>query len=92
MGGSRHSKNAGTMGSEAQTYHERKALGYGTVCERLGKVRTPVHVLAMLPAVHAVTTARLRISALGHTSAPSRVCRTLPATLTTAASRCSQSR
>ena len=37
MGGSRHSKNAGTMGSEAQTYHERKALGYGTVRERLGK-------------------------------------------------------
>ena len=39
MGGSRHSKNAGTMGSESQTYHERKALGYGTVRERLGKVR-----------------------------------------------------
>ena len=37
MGGSRHSKNAGTMGSESQTYHERKALGYGTVRERLGK-------------------------------------------------------
>jgi nitric oxide synthase-interacting protein len=38
MGGSRHSKNAGTMGSEGMTYHERKALGYGTVRERLGKV------------------------------------------------------
>lgn len=37
--GSRHSKNAGTMGSEAQTQGERSALGYGTVKERLGKVR-----------------------------------------------------
>jgi len=27
------------MGSEALTYHERKALGFGTVKERLGKVR-----------------------------------------------------
>ncbi|KAK9800268.1 hypothetical protein WJX73_010818 [Symbiochloris irregularis] len=35
--GSRHSKNAGTMGSEAQTYRERSALGFGTVRERLGK-------------------------------------------------------
>ena len=34
----RHSKNAGTMGAEALTYHERRALGYGTVKERLGKV------------------------------------------------------
>lgn len=33
----RHSKNAGTMGAEALTYHERRALGYGTVRERLGK-------------------------------------------------------
>ena len=39
MGGQRHSKNAGTMGSESQTYHERTALGYGTVRERLGKVQ-----------------------------------------------------
>ena len=36
--GSRHSKNAGTMGSEAMTYAEMKGLGYGTVNERLGKV------------------------------------------------------
>lgn len=36
--GSRHSKNAGTMGSEAQTYNERSGQGYGTVRERLGKV------------------------------------------------------
>ncbi|CAL8463350.1 g2884 [Coccomyxa elongata] len=35
--GSRHSKNAGTMGSEAMTYGEMKGLGYGTVSERLGK-------------------------------------------------------
>lgn len=34
----RHSKNAGTMGAEALTYHEKRALGYGTVKERLGKV------------------------------------------------------
>ena len=33
----RHSKNAGGMGSEALTYHERRALGFGTVKERLGK-------------------------------------------------------
>ena len=38
--GSRHSKNAGTMGSEAMTYGEMKGLGYGTVSERLGKVLT----------------------------------------------------
>ena len=36
--GSRHSKNAGTMGSEAMTYREMKGLGHGTVHERLGKV------------------------------------------------------
>jgi hypothetical protein len=35
--GSRHSKNAGVMGAEALTYHERKALGYGSLKERLGK-------------------------------------------------------
>jgi nitric oxide synthase-interacting protein len=33
----KHSKNAGTMGSEVLTYHERKALGFGTARERLGK-------------------------------------------------------
>jgi nitric oxide synthase-interacting protein len=37
--GQRHSKNAGIMGSEALTYHERKALGFGTVKERIGKVK-----------------------------------------------------
>ena len=36
--GQRHSKNAGVMGSEGLSYHERKALGFGTVRERLGKV------------------------------------------------------
>ncbi|KAI3437726.1 hypothetical protein D9Q98_000174 [Chlorella vulgaris] len=35
--GRKHSKNAGTMGSEALTYHERKALGFGLIAERLGK-------------------------------------------------------
>ncbi|KAI8471896.1 MAG: hypothetical protein J3K34DRAFT_416046 [Monoraphidium minutum] len=35
--GRRHSKNAGGMGSEALTYSERKALGFGTVKERMGK-------------------------------------------------------
>lgn len=35
--GSKHSKNAGVMGSEALSYAEKKALGYGTVKERLGK-------------------------------------------------------
>ena len=38
MGGQRHSKNAGTMGVEGLTYHEKKALGFGTVKQRLGKV------------------------------------------------------
>ena len=42
----RHSKNAGTMGAEALTYHERRALGYGTVKERLGKVRVGRAVVA----------------------------------------------
>ena len=35
--GQRHSKNAGAMGTEALSYNERKALGFGTVQERLGK-------------------------------------------------------
>ncbi|PSC69552.1 Nitric oxide synthase-interacting [Micractinium conductrix] len=35
--GRKHSKNAGIMGSEALTYHERKGLGHGMVQERLGK-------------------------------------------------------
>ena len=33
----KHSKQAGTLGSESLTHAERKALGYGTVRERLGK-------------------------------------------------------
>lgn len=33
----RHSKNAGGMGAEALTYHERLSLGFGTVRARLGK-------------------------------------------------------
>ena len=36
--GQRHSKNAGVMGSEGLTYHEKRALGFGTVRERVGKV------------------------------------------------------
>lgn len=36
--GRKHSKNAGVMGSEALTYHERRLLGHGTATERLGKV------------------------------------------------------
>uniref|UniRef100_A0A7S0R794 Nitric oxide synthase-interacting protein zinc-finger domain-containing protein n=1 Tax=Pyramimonas obovata TaxID=1411642 RepID=A0A7S0R794_9CHLO len=36
-GGSRHSKNAGNMGREGMSYHERRALGFGTQKERLGK-------------------------------------------------------
>jgi len=33
----KHSKQAGTLGSEALTHAERRALGYGTVRERLGR-------------------------------------------------------
>lgn len=35
--GRKHSKNAGNMGSENLNYAERKALGFGTIKERLGK-------------------------------------------------------
>jgi len=35
--GSRHSKNAGIMGSEAMSYAEMRNLGYGNNFERLGK-------------------------------------------------------
>ncbi|GAX79246.1 hypothetical protein CEUSTIGMA_g6686.t1 [Chlamydomonas eustigma] len=35
--GQRHSKNAGVMGSEGLSYAERRALGFGTIKERLGK-------------------------------------------------------
>lgn len=67
MGGSRHSKNAGTMGSESQTYHERKALGYGTVRERLGKVRLPLHETALLPlCAVAVACAAIQLQATDH--------------------------
>jgi nitric oxide synthase-interacting protein len=47
--GQRHSKNAGIMGSEALTYHERKALGFGTVKERVGKVGRPQLLLCSFP-------------------------------------------
>jgi len=47
MGGQRHSKNAGTMGVEGLTYHEKKALGFGTVKQRLGKVWLACLVLSM---------------------------------------------
>ena len=50
--GSRHSKNAGTMGSEAMTYAEMKGLGYGTVNERLGKV-----TMSLLPITSIANTA-----------------------------------
>ena len=32
----RKSKNAAAVGREVQTYHERRALGFGTKVERLG--------------------------------------------------------
>lgn len=35
--GQRHSKNAGVMGAESLSYAEKRALGFGTVRERLGK-------------------------------------------------------
>jgi nitric oxide synthase-interacting protein len=35
--GQRHSKNAGSMGSETLSYAERRALGFGTVRERVGR-------------------------------------------------------
>jgi hypothetical protein len=50
--GQRHSKNAGIMGSEALTYHERKALGFGTVKERVGKVGGPAAAMPLLAATH----------------------------------------
>jgi hypothetical protein len=66
--GSRHSKNAGVMGSEALTYHERKGMGHGTLKERLGKVRslkfrlpTMVTVLGLaVPCAHAHAAESLR--------------------------------
>ena len=47
MGGQRHSKNAGTMGVEGLTYHEKKALGFGTVKQRLGKVWLACLILSL---------------------------------------------
>jgi hypothetical protein len=47
----KHSKNAGVMGSEGFTYHERKAMGFGTVQQRLGKASSShwqIGVLAYL--------------------------------------------
>lgn len=35
--GQRHSRNAGGMGMEIMTYNEKRALGFGTAKERLGK-------------------------------------------------------
>ena len=44
MGGSRHRKNAGGMNCEGMSYNERRALGFGTQKERLGKVSVKVGV------------------------------------------------
>mmetsp|Transcript_5087 Transcript_5087/g.18521 ORF Transcript_5087/g.18521 Transcript_5087/m.18521 type:complete len:317 (+) Transcript_5087:189-1139(+) len=38
--GQRHSKNAGAMGMDHMTYNERRALGFGTMSERLGRGAT----------------------------------------------------
>jgi nitric oxide synthase-interacting protein len=57
--GRKHSKNAGVMGSEALTYHEKKALGYGTATERLGKDSIGNYYdcrLTLMPAVDPVCT------------------------------------
>ena len=76
--GSRHSKNAGTMGSEAQTYSERAGQGYGTISQRLGKVRDP-----RSQATSVRTPARTRCN-------PPRAARRTPsATTTTAEFPCS---
>lgn len=55
----RHSKNAGGMGSEGLRYHERQALGFGTMTERLGKetVKDFDHcALSLSPALDPVVT------------------------------------
>lgn len=57
-GGSRHSKNAGTMGSENMTYWERKQLGFGTVKERLGKETVKDFDACALSLQHAKVRAR----------------------------------
>jgi hypothetical protein len=56
-GGSRHSKNAGTMGSENMTYHERRILGFGTIKERLGKETVKDFDSCALGLTHAVVRA-----------------------------------
>jgi nitric oxide synthase-interacting protein len=52
--GNRHSKNAGTMGSENLTYMEKKALGFGTVKERLGKETVKDFDACALGLTHAI--------------------------------------
>jgi hypothetical protein len=86
MGGSRHSKNAGTMGSESQTYHERKALGYGTVRERLGKVRPASR--GRSHHARAVLRSSATSPGLQHIIENLAYNRMLPATSTTADSHC----
>ncbi len=92
--GSKHSKNAGTMGSESQTYHERRAMGHGTVRERLGKARSrvpaacpPLPVLAR-PLLSALNE-HLLLAHIAPPLPPPRLriacpCRTLQETSTTA--------
>jgi hypothetical protein len=55
--GQRHSKNAGIMGSEALTYHEKKALGFGTVKERIGKVSQQRRITSAAPYTAALAAA-----------------------------------
>ena len=55
----RHSKNAGTMGSEGLRYHERQMLGHGTMTERLGaETVKDFHccALSLSPAIDPVVT------------------------------------
>eukprot|EP00976_Prorocentrum_cordatum_P066607 1178381-Prorocentrum_minimum.AAC.2 len=63
MGGSRHSKNAGGMNCEGMSYNERRALGFGTQKERLGKA----------PNLYCVSCASRR-SDSGHQNALTRTC------------------
>lgn len=44
--GRKKSKNVAGTGAEGLTYHERRALGYGTAKERLGKVSTLFYPLS----------------------------------------------
>ena len=70
MGGQRHSKNAGTMGVEGLTYHEKKALGFGTVQQRLGKVKN-------LLATESLSCCHLLSSTTGHSHLLLVCCRIL---------------